>query len=214
MGHSQPRSNSRSLDWSQPKIIFACGHLHPLYMRTSLDSPLTCPWRGLVVRFHKPISVVSGIDLRGRPIAPVVLVRYSEEMPWLVSILILVTLTCPVMCRDDVGCCGESDGGLTRTESPVCCPHCLQHHSEGAPEEGTPPQPSRPCTCSCLCGGAVLVDAVSVPELPVLWFVMDLWAPITPESVSTGTMRGDSYLYERCPITGYELRIVECSLRS
>ena len=88
-----------------------------------------------------------------------------------------------------------------------------QKHTENAPEEGIPPQPGRPCACSCLCGGAVVVESVSVPQLPVVWFVMDLWAPITLESVSTGVVRGDSYLYERCPIAGYALRIVECSLR-
>ena len=129
------------------------------------------------------------------------------------SLLILITLTCPVMCRDDVGCCGQSDGGVSPSQRPVCCSHCMQHNSESAPEEEVPTLPGRPCACSCLCGGAVVVESVSLPELPVVWFVMDLWVPMPPESVTTGTMRGDSYLYERCPIAGYTLRIVECSLR-
>ena len=134
-------------------------------------------------------------------------------MAYLSSLLILITLTCPVMCRDNIGCCGQDNGGLARSQSPACCSHCLQHHSEGAPEEGIPPQPGRPCACTCLCGGAVVVESVSLPELPVVWFVMDLWAPMPPESVATGTVRGDSYAYERCPIAGYARRIVECSLR-
>ena len=129
------------------------------------------------------------------------------------SLLILITLTCPVMCRDDVGCCGQNDGGLTRSQRPACCSHCPQHHSEGASEEGIPPQPVRPCTCSCLCGGALVVESVSLPDLPNVWFVLEMWSPMPPESVTTGTVRGDSYLYERCPIAGYALRIVECSLR-
>ena len=130
------------------------------------------------------------------------------------SLLILITLICPVMCRDDVGCCGQSDVGLTLSQRPACCSHCPQHHSEGASEEGIPPQPVRPCTCSCLCGGAVVVESVSLPDLPVVWFVMGLWAPMAPESVCTGTVRGESFRYDRCPIAGYALRIVECSLRS
>lgn len=129
------------------------------------------------------------------------------------SLLILITLTCPVMCRDVVGCCGQIDSGLTRSQSPACCSLCLQHHSESAPDEGIPPQPGRPCACSCLCGGAVVVESVSLPDLPVVWFVMHLWAPMAPESVSTGTVQSDSFRYDRCPIAGYALRIVECSLR-
>lgn len=165
------------------------------------------------MRLHKPISVVSGIDKRARQIAPVVLVRYSKAMPWLVSLLILITLTCPVMCLDDVGCCGQSDDGIARSQSPACCSHCLQHHSESAPEEGIPPQPGRPCACSCLCGGAVVAELVSLPELPAMWFVMDLWAPKLTECVGTESVRCDSFRYDRCPIAGYALRIVECSLR-
>lgn len=135
-------------------------------------------------------------------------------MSRIVPLLILITLSCPVMCGDGIGCCGESDGGLTRTESPVCCSHCLQHQSESASEEGIPLQPSRPCTCSCLCGGAVLVDAVSLPVLTGVWFVMNLWAPKLPECVGMGAVRNDSYGHERYPIAGHALRIVECSLRS
>lgn len=60
----------------------------------------------------------------------------------------------------------------------------------------------------------MVVESVSAPVLPVVWFVMDLWAPMQPESVARGTEQSNSYLYERCPIAGYALRIVECSLRS
>ncbi len=134
-------------------------------------------------------------------------------MAYLSSLLILVTLTCPVMCRGDIGCCDQNNGGLARSQNSACCSHCLPHHSEGAPEEGVPPQPGQPCACSCLCGGAVVVESVSLPELPAVWFVMDLWAPMPPQSVGTGTVRGDSYGHDRSPIAGYALRIVECSLR-
>ena len=134
-------------------------------------------------------------------------------MAYLITLLILITLTCPVMCRDRIGCCDQDNGGLAQCQSSACCPHCLQHHSERAPEEGIPPLPGRPCACSCLCGGAVVVESVSLPELPGVWFDMDLWAPRLPESVGTVTVRGDSFSYDRCPIAGYALRIVECSLR-
>ena len=159
-------------------------------------------------------SMVLGIDIHERQIAPVVLVRYYKVMQWLVSFLIMITLTCPVMCPDDIGCYGQSDGGLARSQSPACCSHCQQQqHPEDGPQEGIPPQPGRPCACSCLCSGAVLVESVSLPNLPVVWFCMDLSAPIPPENVSTGIVQGDSSRSDRCPIAGYALRIEECSLR-
>ncbi len=130
------------------------------------------------------------------------------------SLLILITLTCPVMCWGDIGCCGQSEGDHAGSHRAACCSNCLQQqHTEGASEEGIPPQPGRRCACSCLCGGAVVVESVSVPELPVVWFVMDLWAPMLSECVGTGTAWDDSTGYDRCPIAGYALRIVECSLR-
>jgi hypothetical protein len=135
-------------------------------------------------------------------------------MQILSSFLILITLTCPVMCQGCVGCLSQCAGRRSPSHKVACCSHCLQQLDvEEDTEEGIPPQPGQRCACSCLCGGAVVVESVSLPDLPVVWFVMDLWAPITLESVSTGTVRGDSYLYERCPIAGYALRIVECSLR-
>ena len=136
-------------------------------------------------------------------------------MQYLSSLLILITLTCPVMCGYDVGCCTQSEDGLTRSQIATCCSHCShQYQHEDAHEERIPPQRDRPCACSCLCGGAVVVESVSLPVLAVVWFVIDLWVSNPPESANTGTMWGDSYMHDRCPISGYALRIVECSLRS
>ncbi len=140
-----------------------------------------------------------------------------NTMRYFISFLIAFTLTCPVMCWGGFGsnrCCIHDRGELSRTLSPACCSHCLQQNpAEDTSQKGIPPQPGRPCGCSCLCGGAVLVESVCLPDLPVVWFVIDLWAPLPPESVCPATAHVFSCGYDRCPIAGSALRIVECSLR-
>ena len=128
------------------------------------------------------------------------------------SLLVLMTLICPVMCQGGIDCCQER-GHLSPSHRAACCTHCGTQGQQDYPAGDVPLPPGRPCTCSCLCGGAVLAESVSLPDLPVVGFVMDLWVPMPPQSVGTGIVWDDSYGYDRCLIAGYSLRILECSLR-
>lgn len=128
------------------------------------------------------------------------------------SLLVLMTLTCPVMCQGGIDCCQER-GHLSPSHRAACCTHCGTQVQQDYPAGDAPLPPGRPCTCSCLCGGAVLAESVSLPELPVVWGTLDLWAPITSMCEDQGADWEYSSGRDRSVIAGLELRILECSLR-
>ena len=141
--------------------------------------------------------------------------RRSQSLLWqsmqvVASLLILITLTCPVMCRWGGSCCihESSVGGAIQT----CCQHCL-HESQGSsfPEE----IPSRPDEngCSCLCAGAVLTESMGVADLSDQSALFECWVSAT--SVENHFHMASRFSRVAVPPAafGAALRLLECSLR-
>ena len=177
--------------------------------RRAIPTPSSyLPRFGLQFRSDEVLSVSR--RARGQ-IAPNAFVGYSHEMRWVASLLIVITLTCPVMCCEDFERCSQNGDSPSRTQCDACCSHCLQDRNTS--EEDIPLQPARQCACSCLCSGAVKVESVSLPELAVIWFALTMWVPISPESPRTWSVQENAYEHDQCSVAGYALRIEECSLR-
>lgn len=135
------------------------------------------------------------------------------------SLLILITLTCPVTCRLDDACCArESGAGST---SQKCCQHC-SHEAESHEAEGSstseeiprPPVDQSDCDCFCLCAGAVLTESTDTTDLSFQPALLE--CGVSAASVEKHCPAATRFSRVAVPPAafGAALRLLECSLRS
>ena len=127
------------------------------------------------------------------------------------SLLILITLTCPVMCRLGGTCCVHKSGASSTSQK--CCQHC-SHESQGSsPSEEIPNRPDEN-GCSCLCAGAVLTVSMGIADLSGQSTLFECWVSATSVENHFHTASRFSRVAVPPAAFGAALRLLECSLRS